>query len=65
MLLHYEATEGHLGVNRTIAKFDENFFWPGMQKIVSNYIRSCLTSEKFKPSKENAKTNLQPISIHH
>ena len=35
-----------------------------MQKIVSNYIRSSLTGEKFTPSKENAKANLQPISCY-
>ena len=61
-LLHHEPTGGHLGVNRTVARFEDNFYWPGMQKIVSNYIRSCLTCEKFKPSKENTKANLQPIS---
>ena len=61
-LLHHEPTGGHLGVNRTVAKFDEQFYWPGMQKIVSNYIRSCLTCEKFKPSKENTKANLQSIN---
>ena len=64
LLLHHEPTGGHLGVNRTVARFDENFYWPGMQKIVSNYIQSCLTCEKFKPSKENTKANLQPISSH-
>ena len=63
-LLHHEPTGGHLGVNRTVARFEENFYWPGIQKIMSNYIRSCLTCEKFKPSKENTRANLQQIISH-
>ena len=58
-LLHHEPTGGHLGVNRTVARLEENFYWLGIQKIMSNYIRSCLTCEKFKPGKENTRANLQ------
>ena len=63
-LLHHKPTGGHLGVNRTVARFEENFYWPGTQKVVSNYIRSCLTCERFMPSRENTRAKLKPIISH-
>ena len=62
MLLHQNPTGGHLGVNRNVARFEQQFYWPGMQRIISHSIRSCLTCEKFKPSKENTMARLQPIN---
>jgi hypothetical protein len=44
-----------------VERFSENFYWPNIQKTVSNYISQCLTCEKFKPSKENTIAKLQPI----
>ena len=58
MLPHQNPTGGHLGVNRTVARFEQQFYWPGMQRIISHSIRSCLTCEKFKPSMENTMAKL-------
>ena len=39
--LHSGALEGHLGVDKTIAKIKERFYWPGMHADVDQWIRMC------------------------
>ena len=36
---------GHLGVNKTYHKILNHFYWPGLKVDVSNYCRSCHTSQ--------------------
>lgn len=38
---HDEATAGHLGTTRTVDKIRKRFFWPGMQKRIIDYVRTC------------------------
>ena len=60
-ILHDSPTVGHLGVDRTESRFKENYYWPNMRKIIAQYIKRCEQCEKYKPAKENAKADLQPI----
>ena len=39
--LHSGALEGHLGVDKTIAKIKERFYWPGIHADVDQWIRTC------------------------
>ena len=39
--LHSGALEGHLGEDKTTCKIHERFYWPGMQRDVSLWIRTC------------------------
>lgn len=38
---HDSIMAGHQGVQRTMAKIMEEFFWPGLQSEVRRYVRSC------------------------
>ena len=39
--LHSGALEGHLGEDKTVSKIRERFYWPGIQRDVAQYIRTC------------------------
>ena len=39
--LHAGALEGHLGVDKTVSKIRERFYWPGMYHAVNQWIRTC------------------------
>ena len=37
------ATEGHLGVEKTLHKVKERFYWPGMHQDIKNWCKTCAT----------------------
>ncbi len=39
--LHSGALEGHLGEDKTVGKVRERFYWPGMQRDMIQWIRTC------------------------
>lgn len=54
-LLHYFhdiPTAAHLGVDKTLEKLKEGFYWPNMKEYVQNYCRSCDKCFARKPKKE-------------
>lgn len=53
--LHDAPTAGYLGLERTVRKFSERFYFPGMRKYIPDYIKSCEKCQKYKPS------NLKPV----
>jgi hypothetical protein len=34
-------TAGHLGVEKTLEKVKESFYWPGMKDYIQDYCRQC------------------------
>jgi hypothetical protein len=62
---HDSPVAGHSGIDRTEKRWLQNFYWPNARKIIADYIRACPVCEKFKPSKENTKAELQPIISTH
>ena len=60
-ILHDNPTAGHLGIDKTDARFLEAFYWPNMKKIIARYIKQCEKCEMFKTPKENSTAPLQPI----
>jgi hypothetical protein len=58
---HDSATAGHTGIDRTEARWSQDYYWPHIRKIVADYIRACPVCEKFKSSRENTTAELQPI----
>jgi hypothetical protein len=44
---HDHPMSGHFGVQRTLHKIRERFWWPEMRKTVENYIGSCQQCKKF------------------
>ena len=57
-IMHDSAIGGHLGIDRTVARIAEYFYWPVLRKITANYICRCLTCKLFKPPKENTLAKL-------
>ena len=45
---HDLKTSGHLGVNKTISRVKQKFYWPGLQTDVRSYIAGCETCCKRK-----------------
>ncbi|XP_067664166.1 uncharacterized protein [Haliotis asinina] len=59
---HDTLLAGHLGVNKTYQKILTHFYWPGIQKDVKQFCRTCHTCQMVgKPNQKIAKYPLQPI----
>ena len=39
--VHSSPLAGHLGINRTLKRARDNFFWIGMKKDVKDYVGAC------------------------
>lgn len=39
--LHDEPTAGHLGIAKTIARVARTYYWPGMFREITRYVRNC------------------------
>ena len=39
--LHTMETAGHLGVNKTLERVEERFYWPGCTKDAKDWCRAC------------------------
>ncbi|CAC5375365.1 unnamed protein product [Mytilus coruscus] len=60
-LLHYfhdVPSAAHLGVNKTLEKLKNGFYWPNMKEYVQAYCRSCDSCFARKPKKESTKAPL-------
>jgi len=55
---HDIPTAGHLGVEKTVAKVKENFYWPCMKEFIENYCRECDRCFARKPKKEHIRAPL-------
>ncbi|CAC5418988.1 unnamed protein product [Mytilus coruscus] len=60
-LLHYfhdVPSAAHLGVDKTLEKLKNGFYWPNMKEYVQAYCRSCDGCFARKPKKESTKAPL-------
>ncbi|CAC5404170.1 unnamed protein product [Mytilus coruscus] len=60
-LLHYfhdVPSAAHLGVDKTLKKLKNGFYWPNMKEYVQAYCRSCDSCFARKPKKESTKAPL-------
>jgi transposase InsO family protein len=46
---HDSRVGGHAGVNKTLARLMESFYWRKMEKTVRDYVNSCLVCARAKP----------------
>lgn len=61
--LHTEETAGHLGVNKTLGRVKERFYWPGCTKDVKDWCRSCdLCASRERPTR-TARASLQTYNV--
>lgn len=45
---HCEPTAGHLGRFKTVARISAKYFWPGMYKAISDFIKHCASCQRHK-----------------
>lgn len=59
---HDSLTGGaHSGIAKTIGKIKEKYYWDGMVKQVSEYVRNCFRCQVNKPDKQKPAGLLNPI----
>lgn len=58
---HGRKMAAHQGTQRTLAKINQNFWWPGVDKEVERYIKECEQCQKGKNPSKVKPTNLQPL----
>lgn len=47
---HSQPAAGHLGVRKTIQKTCGRYYWPGMVRDISRFVKSCDSCQVYKPS---------------
>lgn len=59
---HDAPTAGHLGVERTVKRIENNFFWKGLRKDVIQYVKTCIECQKYKPTNQKPAGLFQPTA---
>lgn len=54
---HDSPLAGHNGIERTIARIASRYYWPGMRKQITDYVKRCVKCQTYKP------TNLKPAGL--
>ena len=57
---HDSKLGGHLGINKTIRKIQNQFRWKNMKSDVKNYVKNCTSCQKNKITNKHVK---QPLAI--
>ena len=61
-LAHETPLSGHLGINKTYEKIIRHFYWPGVQKTMAEFCKTCHTCQLVgKPNQVIPKAPLKPI----
>ena len=59
---HEGMTGGHLGIRKTLRKVSSRFYWNGLKKTVSKYVKTCPTCQIIgNPNQKIKKAPLVPI----
>jgi len=61
---HDEATAGHLGIAKTIARVARHYFWPGMFREVARYVRNCEVCLRHKVAQQRPAGTLHATAVH-
>ncbi|XP_072943325.1 uncharacterized protein [Epargyreus clarus] len=54
---HDSPTSGHGGIERTLHRIAERFYFPGMRRYVTEYLKTCVECQRYKPS------NVKPAGL--
>lgn len=57
--LHDSPTAGHQGVERTLQRLRERYYFPGMRRYVTDYLKRCVECLRYKPSNQKPAGLLQ------
>ena len=59
--LHEGAMGGHLGVDKTLGRLKERFYWPGHHNDVKDWCRKCVVGAQRKSPSTSSRAQLKPI----
>jgi len=60
---HDSVVGGHSGVAKTTKRICSQFYWPGMQEIIKDYVLNCVVCQKAKTQTKVLVGLLQPLPI--
>lgn len=49
---HDSSTSGHGGIERTLHRVSQRFYFPGMRRYVEEYLKSCIECQRYKASNQ-------------
>lgn len=58
---HDSVLGGHYGIGKTVAAIRKTYFWPNMDRDISDYIKACDFCSRFKPRRQPKIGLLQPL----
>jgi len=58
---HDTRISGHLGRDKTSQILRRNYWWPGLERSVRDYVKTCPTCQRSKPSNQSPAGLLQPL----
>ena len=53
---HVNPTTEHMGIAKTISRMTKRYYWPGLFRNISEYVRNCRTCQKYKSSQQQTAT---------
>ena len=60
---HDAPVSGHFGMDKTLWRVEQTFYWPRMTADVREYVGSCDSCQRSKPAPWKTKRLLQPLPI--
>lgn len=60
---HADAIGGHSGATATYRRLSSVFYWKGLERDVREFVRGCITCNRFKPENVASPGLLQPLPI--
>jgi hypothetical protein len=60
---HDTPVGAHFGIDKTLWRVEQTFYWPGMSTDVRDYVRSCDLCQRSKPTGGRTRGLLQPLQV--
>nr|XP_034194962.1 uncharacterized protein LOC117611144 [Osmia lignaria] len=60
---HDIPTAGHLGVAKTLARLAHSYYWPGMLREATKYVRDCTRCQEYKVNQQATPGNMYATNV--
>ena len=60
---HDSKTAGHLGQKNTLERVSRNYYWPGMRRMINDYVKTCDNCARNKAPRHRPHGLLHPLPI--
>jgi len=60
---HDSQIAGHFGIHKTLERLKHNYHWVRMEEVVTDYVWSCDTCQRDKPSRHKKYGLLEPLKV--